>query len=234
MPIANQHPKRLRLEAKLSQRRLAELSGVDARTISRFETGGKVSQLTVEKIARGLSMALGRDVSVEALQNKEDGNRKINERANRVSIELSEQAQKMLDALKTNRTFDYPSLTKEVGIETETLRNLMDGGKHVRAEVAKKIIDYIRKDEGEVAAGFSDILRQHLAKRNMSQWEIALPAELDVEDRQDLAFRFASDLVDRYGVVADVAIHAPHRDGDQRNHHAHILTTQQNGLRLLI
>ena len=29
----------------------------------------------------------------------------------------------------------------------------------------------------------------------------------------------------RFGVVADVAIHAPHRDGDQRNHHAHILTT---------
>ena len=57
------------------------------------------------------------------------------------------------------------------------------------------------------------------------EWEIALPAELDSEERQDLAFRFASDLVDRYGVVADVAIHAPHRDGDKRNHHAHILTT---------
>ena len=57
------------------------------------------------------------------------------------------------------------------------------------------------------------------------EWEIALPAELDAENRQDLAYRFASDLVHRYGVVADVAIHAPHRDGDQRNHHAHILTT---------
>jgi hypothetical protein len=32
-------------------------------------------------------------------------------------------------------------------------------------------------------------------------------------------------LVERYGVAADVAIHAPHREGDQRNHHAHILTT---------
>jgi MobA/MobL family len=31
--------------------------------------------------------------------------------------------------------------------------------------------------------------------------------------------------VDRYGVGAGVAIHAPHREGDQRNHHAHILTT---------
>ena len=57
------------------------------------------------------------------------------------------------------------------------------------------------------------------------EWEIALPSNLAAEDRQDLAFRFAADLVERFGVVADVAIHAPHRDGDQRNHHAHILTT---------
>ena len=57
------------------------------------------------------------------------------------------------------------------------------------------------------------------------EWEIALPAELNAQDRQNLAVSFASDLVDRYGVVADIAIHAPHRDGDQRNHHAHILTT---------
>ena len=57
------------------------------------------------------------------------------------------------------------------------------------------------------------------------EWEIALPAELDAEDRKALALTFANDLVVRFGVVADVAIHAPHRDGDQRNHHAHILTT---------
>ena len=57
------------------------------------------------------------------------------------------------------------------------------------------------------------------------EWEIALPAELDAEDRKVLALTFANDLVARFGVVADVAIHAPHRDGDQRNHHAHILTT---------
>ena len=57
------------------------------------------------------------------------------------------------------------------------------------------------------------------------EWEIALPAELDPEDRKQLALSFANDLVERFGVVADVAIHAPHRDGDQRNHHAHILTT---------
>ena len=57
------------------------------------------------------------------------------------------------------------------------------------------------------------------------EWEIALPAELDTKDRKQLALSFASNLVEKFGVVADVAIHAPHKDGDQRNHHAHILTT---------
>ena len=31
----------------------------------------------------------------------------------------------------------------------------------------------------------------------------------------------------RYGVAADVAIHLPHREGDDRNHHAHVLTTSR-------
>lgn len=57
------------------------------------------------------------------------------------------------------------------------------------------------------------------------EWEVALPHELDADQRRELVASFSRDLVDRYGVVADVAIHEPHRDGDQRNHHAHILTT---------
>ncbi|SDL83441.1 MobQ family relaxase [Paracoccus chinensis] len=57
------------------------------------------------------------------------------------------------------------------------------------------------------------------------EWELALPAELDATERRMLVMGFAAELVSRYGVAADVAIHAPHRDGDQRNHHAHVLTT---------
>lgn len=57
------------------------------------------------------------------------------------------------------------------------------------------------------------------------EWELALPAELDAEGRRVLVLGFAREVVSRYGVAADVAIHAPHRDGDQRNHHAHVLTT---------
>ena len=57
------------------------------------------------------------------------------------------------------------------------------------------------------------------------EWELALPSELSDAARIDIARAFAQQLVERYGVAADVAIHAPHREGDQRNHHAHILTT---------
>ena len=57
------------------------------------------------------------------------------------------------------------------------------------------------------------------------EWRIALPAELSPEDRRELAMDFAHALVERFGVAADVAIHAPHRDGDERNYHAHVMTT---------
>ncbi|MCP1243902.1 MobQ family relaxase [Acetobacter lambici] len=57
------------------------------------------------------------------------------------------------------------------------------------------------------------------------EYELALPAELDAGARKELARDFAGELVERYGVVADVAIHEPGREGDNRNHHAHILTT---------
>ena len=56
------------------------------------------------------------------------------------------------------------------------------------------------------------------------EFEIALPAELDAEQRQQLALRFSREIVERHGCAADVAIHAPGR-GDDRNHHAHILLT---------
>ena len=57
------------------------------------------------------------------------------------------------------------------------------------------------------------------------EYEVALPAELSAKGRADLARDFAAELVERYGVAADVAIHAPGKEGDIRNHHAHILTT---------
>lgn len=57
------------------------------------------------------------------------------------------------------------------------------------------------------------------------EYELALPAGLAVDERRRLAEAFARQLVDRYGVAVDVAIHPPSSEGDQRNHHAHLLTT---------
>lgn len=54
--------------------------------------------------------------------------------------------------------------------------------------------------------------------------EIAIPAELDERQRQQLASRFSRELADKYGVAADLNIHKPHRaKADNRNHHAHIM-----------
>jgi hypothetical protein len=57
------------------------------------------------------------------------------------------------------------------------------------------------------------------------EWELALPSEISAEDRSQITRQFAEELVSRYGVAVDVAIHAPHREGDQRNYHAHVLTS---------
>ena len=57
------------------------------------------------------------------------------------------------------------------------------------------------------------------------EYELALPHELAPEERHELAEGFAREVVARFGVVADVAIHAPHWHGDARNWHAHVLTT---------
>ena len=57
------------------------------------------------------------------------------------------------------------------------------------------------------------------------EWELALPSEISAEDRSQITRDFAQELVSRYGVAVDVAIHAPHREGEQRNHHAHVLTS---------
>ena len=55
------------------------------------------------------------------------------------------------------------------------------------------------------------------------EFEIALPEELSPAGRQRLALDLAREIVDCHGCAADVAIHAPGKEGDNRNHHAHIL-----------
>lgn len=57
------------------------------------------------------------------------------------------------------------------------------------------------------------------------EYEVALPSELTREQRTELVRRFSQEISDRFGAAVDFTIHKPHREGDQRNHHAHVLTT---------
>ncbi|MHB2268229.1 Ti-type conjugative transfer relaxase TraA [Aliihoeflea sp. PC F10.4] len=57
------------------------------------------------------------------------------------------------------------------------------------------------------------------------EFEIALPHELDCDQRRELAREFANELANRYGAAVDIAIHEPNGETDIRNHHAHLLMT---------
>ena len=57
------------------------------------------------------------------------------------------------------------------------------------------------------------------------EYVVALPHELPEQQRLALARGFAQSIADRYGVAADLAVHTAPPGGDQRHHHAHILTT---------
>lgn len=103
-----------------------------------------------------------------------------------------------------------------------------------------QVYDYARKKGVEARALFtpdrSKISREELwnlaeaaehRKDGITarEYELALPAELDKKGREKLAANFCQMLVRRYGVAVDVALHVPTKDGDQRNYHAHVLTT---------
>ncbi|MCC8986022.1 MAG: MobA/MobL family protein [Nitrospira sp.] len=59
------------------------------------------------------------------------------------------------------------------------------------------------------------------------EYEVALPHELSNEQRRFLVQDFVKESFTRKGYAVDVCIHAPDRDGDERNYHAHILVTDR-------
>jgi hypothetical protein len=63
--------------------------------------------------------------------------------------------------------------------------------------------------------------------RLATELELGLPHELDAAARQQLLKDFLAPIIERYGVAADVAIHAPGQEGDHRNYHAHVLVTHR-------
>ena len=104
------------------------------------------------------------------------------------------------------RTGEIHDYTRKGGV-VDSLVVLPQGGTMARAELWNKVEAHHRRGDATVAREFV----------------VALPAELDAAQRQELSRSYARELADRYGVAVDVNVHAPGKDGDQRNHHAHIL-----------
>lgn len=104
------------------------------------------------------------------------------------------------------RTGEIHDYTRKGGV-VDSLLVLPQGGTMNRAELWNKVEAHHKRGDATVAREFV----------------VALPAELDAAQRQELARTYARELADRYGVAVDLNVHAPGKDGDHRNHHAHIL-----------
>lgn len=97
------------------------------------------------------------------------------------------------------------------------------GVEHVEILAPERSPEWVR----DRAALWNAVERAETRKNSQVAREIrvALPAELDRDERIALVRDFCQrSFVDR-GMVADIALHAPGREGDERNHHAHILLT---------
>ena len=66
------------------------------------------------------------------------------------------------------------------------------------------------------------------------EFEVSLPSELTAEERRELAYDFATALVSKYGLVADVSIHQPRTVTDkdlERDPHQHVMIDPVTGRR---
>jgi hypothetical protein len=114
--------------------------------------------------------------------------------------------------LQSDETFDY---TRKRGVEhTEIV---------LPTAAAKQDINWAR--DRQALWNAAEAAENRSNSRVAREYELALPHEMTKAQRVELVQAFSQRLADRFGVAVDIAIHAPHRNGDTRNHHAHLLTT---------
>ena len=110
----------------------------------------------------------------------------------------------------------------------ENLTNLRDGVTHdySRREGVESATLVLPGERAEERGAFWNRVEAHHKRGDAvpgREIQVALQAELDPDQRRALAVRYGQDLSARYGVAVDVAVHRPHGEGDERNHHAHIV-----------
>jgi ATP-dependent exoDNAse (exonuclease V) alpha subunit len=112
----------------------------------------------------------------------------------------------------SGEVFDY---TRKRGVDTCEIV--------LPTAAAKRDINWAR--DREALWNAAERAENRSNSRVAREYEIALPHELGRAARTELVRSFAHELANRFGVAVDFSIHKPHRKGDDRNHHAHVLTT---------
>ena len=114
--------------------------------------------------------------------------------------------------LTTGEVFDY---TRKSGVVHAEIV--------LPSDAARQDINWAR--DRQQLWNAAEVAEKRKDARVAREYEVALPHELTRAQRVELVRAFAEQIANRYGVVVDFAIHKPHRAGDDRNHHAHMLAT---------
>jgi hypothetical protein len=82
--------------------------------------------------------------------------------------------------------------------------------------------------EREVLWNAAEIAEKRCNSVVAREFVVALPHELSRDQQQDLVIEYAKGLSSRTGWAIDVAVHAPGKEGDLRNVHAHLLCSTRS------
>ena len=115
----------------------------------------------------------------------------------------------------TGQVFDY---TRKRGVEHAEIV--------LPSECAKQDINWAR--DRTALWNTAEKAEKRIDARVAREYELALPHELSKVQRVALVRAFAEEIANKYGVAVDFAIHRAHREGDERNTHAHVLTTTRS------
>jgi ATP-dependent exoDNAse (exonuclease V) alpha subunit len=121
-------------------------------------------------------------------------------------------AAELVRDVRTGEVFDY---TRKRGVEHAEIV--------LPTAAARQDIHWAR--DRQTLWNAAEAAEKRRDARVAREYEVAVPHELTRAQRVELVRAFSQDLADRYGVAVDFAVHRPHREGDERNFHAHVLTT---------
>lgn len=120
-------------------------------------------------------------------------------------------AYRAAERLEDERTGEIHDYTRKMGVE------------HTRIYTPQDAPSWAR-DRARLWNG-AEVKENRDNSTTAHELELGFPSEFNPMQRREAGDLIARELVRRYGCAVDIAYHQPSRDGDQRNHHAHILFT---------